>query len=164
MNKVTMGIDPGLSGGIVVLDDIEIYECTKMPLTERDIWEIFEQIRDESIYVFAYIERVHSMPKQGVTSTFTFGQNYGMLRGFLIAAGISFEEVTPQKWQRYWGLPALKACGDSITKKKNVHKAKAQQLFPAVKVTHAVTDALLIAERGRRIKSELQKEMIWNDS
>jgi len=33
---------------------------------------------------------------------------------------------------------------------KNVSKRRAQELFPALKVTHAIADALLIAEFARR--------------
>ena len=60
----------------------------------------------------------------------------------LIAAGIPFETVTPAKWQ---GAMGCRTKGD-----KNVTKRKAQDLFPGVKVTHAIADALLIAEWGRR--------------
>ncbi len=60
----------------------------------------------------------------------------------LIASRIPFEEVTPQKWQKT--LSCLSR-GD-----KNITKAKAQQLFPGLRVTHATADALLIAEYARR--------------
>jgi hypothetical protein len=33
---------------------------------------------------------------------------------------------------------------------KNVSKSRAQELFPSIKVTHAIADALLIAEHNRR--------------
>jgi hypothetical protein len=38
---------------------------------------------------------------------------------------------------------------------KNVTKSRAQELFPEVKVTHAIADALLIAEYGRRIRVDV---------
>lgn len=114
----------------------------KMPETERDVWEWLQGALGGSD--FAYIERVHSMPKQGVASSFTFGRSYGFLRGCLIASGIPFEEVTPQTWQKALGCLSR---GD-----KNVTKAKAQQLFPSLKITHATADALLIAEYGRRTR------------
>jgi hypothetical protein len=37
---------------------------------------------------------------------------------------------------------------------KNVTKAKAQQLFTQLKITHATADALLIAEFARRSRTE----------
>jgi hypothetical protein len=38
---------------------------------------------------------------------------------------------------------------------KNVTKTRAAQLFPGVKMTHAIADALLIAEYGRRCLNPL---------
>ena len=90
------------------------------------------------------------MPGQGVTSMFNFGKSYGNLEAFLVAAAIPFERVTPSVWQREFGL--IKKKGETHTQKKNRHKSLAQELFPSVKVTHAVADALLIAEYGRRQK------------
>ena len=85
---------------------------------------------------------------QGATGTFTFAQGYGFIRGVLITIGIPFEDVTPQAWQKTLGCLTR---GD-----KNVSKAKAQQLFPQLpRITHAIADALLIAEYGRRIRSGL---------
>jgi hypothetical protein len=39
---------------------------------------------------------------------------------------------------------------ETSTEKKNRHKAAAVRLFPGVKVTHKVADAILIAEFARR--------------
>ncbi len=82
------------------------------------------------------------MPKQGVTSSFTFGKNYGFLIGLLTAIQIPFKFVTPQQWQK--GMQCLTK-GD-----KNVSKSAAQRLWPKVKVTHAIADSMLIAEYGRK--------------
>lgn len=136
-----LGVDPGASGSIALYFGAEP-EWIKTDSTERDLWE---QVRLwDALYgvAHAFIERVHSMPKQGVSSSFKFGQSYGFLRGLLVASGIPFEEVTPQTWQKAMGCLTR---GD-----KNVSKARAQQLFPGVKITHANADALLIAEYGRR--------------
>ena len=148
---IAIGVDPGVSGGIAWIDD-DGPHAEKMPSTELDTWSVIQSVGGHES--FALIERVHSMPKQGVASTFKFGTNYGILRGQLAAAsdvtGLAWDDVSPQKWQKAFGLPSLKDCGGSITKKKNFHKAKAQQLFPSLKITHAIADALLIAEYARR--------------
>lgn len=150
-----LGIDPGKSGGLAILWP-DRSEAHKMPATERDLWDLIDGsllARDPlGSPCRAYIEKVGAMPGQGVTSMFSFGQNYGMLRGMLIAAEIPFETVTPAKWQREFSLPTLKTCGGSTTVKKNAHKAKAQEMWPALKITHATADSLLIAEYGRRQK------------
>ena len=138
---IYIGIDPGASGGIAVYEDGHGMVATKMPETEADIalefqsWKLMGPSK-------AIIEKVHAMPGQGVTSMFSFGKNYGFLRGCLISLGIPFDEVTPQTWQ--------KALGCLTKGDKNVSKAKAQQLFPGIKVTHAIADSLLIAEYLRR--------------
>lgn len=143
------GVDPGGSGAIACLyDEHDAPATCKNDVTERDLWVFVNRCkvldpRDRK--AFAYIERVHSMPKQGVASSFKFGQSYGFLRGLLIACGIPFEEVSPVKWQTAMGC---RSGGD-----KNVTKARAQQLFPNVKVTHANADALLIAEYCRRTRT-----------
>lgn len=137
-----IGIDPGASGAIVAHDGESSLEFVKLSETEYDI-SLFLKVLDLDC-AFAYIERVHSMPGQGVASSFKFGQSYGFLRGLLIGLSVPFEEVSPQKWQKSMGCLSK---GD-----KNVTKSKAQQLFPNVKVTHAIADALLIAEYGLRLR------------
>jgi len=78
----------------------------------------------------------------GVKSSFTFGNGFGHLEMALTAAGIPFERVRPQVWQK---AMSCMTGGD-----KNVSKRKAQELFPHIKCTHSTSDALLIAEFGRR--------------
>ena len=100
------------------------------------------------IKIFAMLENVHSMPKQGVASSFKFGRNFGNLEGLLTGSKIPFDYVTPQKWQKELGCLSH---GD-----KNVTKSKAQRLFPHLKITHAIADALLIMEYCRKIKEGLK--------
>ena len=138
-----MGIDPGKNGAIAWITDGK--PCVeKMPETLQDLWElmlsIFYQESSQRSGAKAYIESVHSSPQMGVTSAFTFGQGFGRLEMALTAAEIPFERVTPQKWQ--------KAMGCMTKGNKNVSKARAQELFPQMKVTHATADALLIASYG----------------
>ncbi len=132
-----LGIDPGMSGGIALVHANQKYmtEAWKMPETEKDTELLLSGIK--GLISLAYIESVHSMPKQGVSSSFKFGRSYGFLRGLLIGLAIPFDEVPPQRWQKALGCLSK---GD-----KNVTKSKAQQLFPQLKITHATADALLIA-------------------
>lgn len=155
---IYIGIDPGKSGAIAYLHE----GCAGVQLlnrTERDIWiyltDLSHDAARDRIEIFAYIEKVAAMPKQGVTSTFNFGMSYGALRMALIAAEIPFETVAPGVWQKQFGLPTVKQCGGNLTVKKNAHKARAQELFPAIKITHGNADALLIAEYCRRKKGGL---------
>lgn len=144
-----IGVDPGGSGGIAWHDGKRA-RVVKMPATLQDLWELIDNIRQDSFRhhpwakTTAYLEQVHSSPQMGVTSAFTFGNGFGHLEMALTAAGISFVRVSPQKWQTALGC---RTGGD-----KNVSKARAQELFPDLKPTHATADALLIMEYGRRQK------------
>lgn len=140
MSCTHIGIDPGMSGGIAWIRD-GVPCAVKMPETHRDVLDVLRALRREGP-CFAMLERVHSMPGQGVVSAFTFGKGVGALEMALTAAEIPYEHVTPQKWQK--GMQCLTK-GD-----KNISKARAQELFPAMKITHAIADALLIAECNRR--------------
>jgi len=140
--KTVIGIDPGKNGGIAWIDDQGRPCAEKMPETIQDLWELIDSISLNSGGCRAFIEAVHSSPQMGVTSAFTFGQGFGRLEMALTAARIPFERMSPQKWQ--------KALGCLTKGDKNVSKARAQELFPAMKITHATADALLIAEYGRR--------------
>ena len=143
-----LGIDPGDSGGYALLDSNgRVLACEKFPETERDLWDAILEASYSAER--AVIERVAPMPGQGVSGMFRFGMSYGMLRGFLVAARVPFEAVAPGVWCRSMGLVRKK--GESQTAWKNRHKARAQELFPGQRITHAVADALLIAEWGRRV-------------
>ncbi|MCK9597973.1 MAG: hypothetical protein M0R06_02965 [Sphaerochaeta sp.] len=141
-----VGIDPGQSGGLAILTSTEIVNALKFKdQTPADISDIFEYLLSyDTCAMFAFIEKVHAMPKQGVTSTFKFGVSYGFLQGMLVAHKIPYDFVTPQKWQKELGCMSK---GD-----KNITKQKAQQLYPKMKITHAIADAILIAEYCRRTK------------
>lgn len=148
--RTYIGIDPGLSGAVVTICRgaemmridgqfsvrvQSVVTCIKGNETESDVAGFLRTISEEMAY--AMIESVHSLPKQGIASSFKFGRSYGFLRGLLVALKIPFEEVSPQRWQKAMGCLSR---GD-----KNVTKARAQQLFPQEKITHATADALLIA-------------------
>jgi len=141
-----IGLDPGANGAAVLLREdgtVDIAQFNKM--TQADIAEtLSEWTMDTETPCHAYLEKVHAMPKQGVSSTFKFGMGFGFLVGCLTALKIRFEYVTPNTWQK---AMCCQSHGD-----KNVTKAKAQQLFPHLKIIHTIADALLIAEYGRRIK------------
>lgn len=139
---IYFGIDPGKSGSIsAIWDDGEPYTRSQsMADTETDIVDFLRSFDLQSAR--AVIERVHSSPQMGIKSAFTFGQSYGFLRGILSSHKVPFVEVLPAKWQQVMGC---RTKGE-----KNVSKAKAQQLWPALKITHRNADSLLIAEYARR--------------
>ena len=136
-----MGVDPGYSGAVAILcGEGKVVDIIRLDSTEHDVATAVAAL---SRYIrMAYLEKVHAMPRQGVSSTFKFGTSYGFCRALLVCHAIPFVEVTPAKWQ---GDMGCRSKGD-----KNVTKAAAQRLFPSQKVTHRNADALLIAEYGRQ--------------
>lgn len=137
------GIDPGIGGGIATLTETgQVIAAIRMPATDRDLLDacfLHYPAR-------AYLEKVAASPQMGVSSAFTFGRGLGRLEMALTAAKVKFDLVTPQRWQA--GMQCLSG-GD-----KNVTKRRAQQLFPDLTITHAIADALLLAEWCRRVHSQ----------
>jgi Holliday junction resolvasome RuvABC endonuclease subunit len=148
MSGITIGVDPGANGAIAWIDERGKSCVEKMPDTLQDLWELIRDITNfprsaiDGRKYKAYIEQVSSSPQMGVVSAFSFGRGYGNLEMALTAAGIPFERVRPQVWQ--------KAMGCMTKGNKNISKAKAQELFPDKKVIHATADALLIALYGTK--------------
>jgi crossover junction endodeoxyribonuclease RuvC len=152
---IYLGIDPGKSGGIAAIDGVSIVETIKLCETPADVcawirscngtWEWKAVIEQVHSGVFARRGKNGKQSRMGVVSAFTFGKSFGWLLGVLDALRIPYEFVSPQKWQ---GVMQCRTGG-----KKNVSKAAAQRLFPQVKVTHAIADALLIAEYARRLEA-----------
>ena len=50
------------------------------------------------------VEDVHSMPKQGVSSTFKFGMGCGIIHGVAGALRLPLTLVTPNKWKAFHRL------------------------------------------------------------
>lgn len=147
-----VGIDPGATGAAVILWDFP-------GLVDRYDWGSVAGVSSwlNSVKgagrLHVALEHVHSMPKQGVKSMFSFGMNFGMWQGLLTAHGIPYQLVPPQTWAK--GL-LLKS--DGVDQK---HRALAfcERRFPDLRPMYAgmrggvrwgVVDALCIAEWLRR--------------
>ena len=133
-----IGIDPGINGGVAVIDNyysISTFKCPKTPVEMAEALK--ETIDDEAV---ALLEKVHSFPGQGVVSTFTFGANYGQWQGILSALGVKYELITPKMWQKKY-QPLSKEKKD----RKNQLKQLAKDKFPSEKVTLYTSDAILLA-------------------
>jgi hypothetical protein len=160
---IGLGIDPGKAGGIALVGPDGPIEYCRMPESDRDMWHVIREWAE--IANFALIERVGAgvfrrpsagssgeQPRQGVKSAFSFGQNYGALRLALCASELPYDDVLPRTWKARMGCLAPSGETFTDTQKKRIDKEKAQQLFPCVKVTNAIADALLIAEYARRLQ------------
>jgi len=90
----------------------------------------------------AVVERVASMPKQGVASTFKFGMAVGIIHGVLFCHRLPLHLVTPGVWKKHFKLSGTD---------KEAARALAIRLYPAVqglhlKKHHGRADALLIGD------------------
>lgn len=144
--KCYIGVDVGKSGAALAIyeyGDKDWYgiEWVSLNSPPKEINEWF--IKWKTHAVACGIEKVHSMPGQGVKSTFSFGQSFGSCINAANLLDIEPEFIPPQTWQKFYGL-----CGGfkNKTEKKNAHKAKCDELFNLdFSVSHRIADAMLIA-------------------
>ena len=144
-----IGIDPGISGAIAMLNDddslINVYDMPVMAGTGKR-----QQVNASELakllshsHGTSYLERVSAMPKQGVSSMFSFGTSYGIVLGVLAALQIPIVLVTPQRWKKTAGLTG---------KEKDMARTLAQQLYPEAELGRKKdigrADAILIARFG----------------
>jgi crossover junction endodeoxyribonuclease RuvC len=153
-----LGIDPGLDGGIALLDShaglaVEVIPTIGTKRREVDgaaLAHIIDAWRPDH----AYLEKVGSRPGQGVRSMFTFGCTVGVVKGVLGALEIPFSEVLPQEWQ------SVVCAGCRSGDPKGAALIRARQLFPkqsflatrlSKKPHRGLVDAACLAEYGHRI-------------
>ena len=146
-----IGVDPGQTGAMAVIDNFQnIILLEDWPGNEIAAAKIVRNLLDSHTdsYIKAAIEKVHSMPGQGVASSFKFGTNYGIWKGIMASFQIPFHEPTPQAWQK----GVLKKAQD-----KKPAIAAASRLFPVAILTgprggskDGRADSLLIADWCRR--------------
>lgn len=156
---IHLGVDPGKHGGLAFITPTStgpcVYDAMAMPLSgdELDVGRITDvvsahQLNDD---VVATVERVGAMPKQGLSSTFTFGKGFGTLLGILGALRVRVELVTPQKWK---GVILA-----GTTKDKDAAVAWCRRAYPSVNLLatprcttphDGIADAVCLAEYGRR--------------
>jgi len=138
-----IGIDPGKTGGIVLLKENTIIDYTKMPDNIYDISNIFTKHKNAQLYVA--IEKVGAMPGQGVASMFKFGYNVGVIHGILSMYKFPKEEVTPLKWKKYFNIPGKKA-NPSLCKEKTIEIARNYiPMMRNIPYHSGIYDAALIA-------------------
>jgi hypothetical protein len=162
---IYIGIDPGVSGGIAAIDEQGTFvEAVKMPMAPRDLLDLLDLIgrgSDRSYPRRAVLEKAGPSPQMGVVSAFTFAKVYGGVLVALAAVKLPFNEIAPGAWQRVMGVLQPRGGDRTVgrSKDKNISKRRAQQLFPHQTVTHAIADALLLAEFCRRMeRGSLRRE------
>ena len=91
-----IGIDPGLSGGIAVLENNKVLNIFDMPvmsegkknkrqLNSAQLVNLIKENITPNEDTAVIVEQVNAMPGQGVTSMFNFGQTFGAIKGVCAA-------------------------------------------------------------------------------
>lgn len=136
---LTIAIDPGANGGMAVASDTNGSPFViKMPETPRDIYDLLADLSDGKIDIRAVVEKV-GMHRQGnnASASCKLARHCGHIEMALLALGIPFEEVTPQRWMKSLGvMPKDKK------DRKNHIKDLMQRKYPSIKITLWSSDAL----------------------
>ena len=148
-----LGIDPGLSGAIAILENKKVLCIFDMPVMaegkknkrQLNSAQLVNIIRENTIdneEIAVVVEQVNAMPGQGVTSMFNFGQTFGAIKGVCAALGLPIFFVRPSKWKKHFEL---------INSSKDASRTKVIEMYPSFaeklskKKDVNKSDAILIA-------------------
>ena len=121
---IVLGVDPGEDGGAALVNDrLELIELLPFKGTQFPPALLTMAQKADVIY----FEHVHSMPGQGVASTFTFGRMTGLAEAAIILSGKPRVNVEPQAWQNRLRLPRHRDIIES--KKRRTAQRKDQERF-----------------------------------
>ena len=162
-NDVILGIDPGLTGAVAILNaqGVSMMDALRTPTlkatkrgqkTEYDLPGMRNILLHHDPLLVG-IEKVHSMPHDGHSSAFRFGQGYGLWLGLLAGLGIPFVELPPQRWQ------SRMLAGHPRGAQTKISAVKVSQgLWPDIPIHYkadwGMADAALIGEYARRYHLE----------
>ena len=150
---IIIGVDPGVSGGISILENKKVIEVFDMPtmidgkknkrqVNGSQVTNIIKENVDTNKETTVVVEHVNAMPGQGVTSMFNFGQSFGVIKGVCAALSLPIYFVRPTKWKKHFNL---------IKTNKEAGRTKAIELYPEIsgklsrKKDSNKADAILIA-------------------
>lgn len=158
-----LAIDPGLSGALAILGPagqfVALYDLPVV-MNGKGTAKVKEQINPSALMQLlcdseqpgmqchVLIERVGSMPGQGVASMFSMGDTFGCVRAVVALWGMPVHIITPQEWKKHFNIHPPKGSKPDVA--KEIARAKAIQLWPAaelhLKKHHNRAEALLMAE------------------
>jgi hypothetical protein len=156
---VYMGVDPGSKGALVVIHHYESIDESKFDVIDFDKVDMdtvatLVEFAPSVGRVYAMMELVTGSVGENdsgrATRMFQFGREYGRIEGIFVGR-VKLDLVAPTTWQKGLGIKPIK--GETYSQRKRRYKLEAQKLFPNVKVTLAIADALLIAYYCKQLKS-----------
>ena len=150
---IIIGIDPGITGAISILENkkiLEVYDTptmidgkkNKKQINSAQVTNIIKERLKDGKEVIVVVEHVNAMPGQGVTSMFNFGQSFGVIKGICAALGLPIYFVRPSKWKKHFNL---------IKTNKDASRTKVIEAYPEIssklhrKKDSNRADAILIA-------------------
>ena len=150
---LVIGIDPGLSGAIAILEDKKVLNILDMPvmaegkknkrqINSAQLVNIIKKNIHKTDEISVVVEQVNAMPGQGVTSMFNFGQTCGAIKGVCAALELPIFFIRPSKWKKHFEL---------INSSKDASRTKAIEMYPSLsdklskKKDVNKSDAILIA-------------------
>ena len=148
-----IGIDPGLSGAIAIIENKRVLGIFDMPvmaegkknkrqLNSAQLVNIIRENTNNNEEITVVVEQVNAMPGQGVTSMFNFGQTFGAIKGVCAALELPIYFVRPTKWKKHFEL---------INSSKDSSRTKVIEMYPSLssqlskKKDVNKSDAILIA-------------------
>ena len=149
-----IGIDPGLSGAIAILENNKVVGIYDMPvmaegkknkrqLNSSQLVNIIKENINEDEATIVVVEQVNAMPGQGGTSMVNFGQTFGAIKGVCAALKLPIFFVRPSKWKKHFEL---------INSSKDASRTKVIEMYPTLSGQLAKkrdvnkSDAILIAK------------------
>jgi len=168
-----VGIDPGLKGAIAIIDEKKtVVDLIDMPITTykakkktKNVYDIYalkailQNISELEGQVTVFLEEMQSMPPGiRVQASFGLGKCQGIFEMGLTTFELPYELIKPKNWQKHFNI--TKSKGDI----KTLSFLVARRLFPSAELSgpkggkkDGRSDALLIAEFGRRKEIEIRK-------
>ena len=148
--KPILAIDPGASGGFAWIDETGKPDCLPMPATEGDIIYLLRERFCDGLETVVMEQVVGYIPMAGAGAMFSFGENFGFIKGACQALSMKLILVRPKVWQEALSLGNKKEYDKQW---KNHLKERAQRIYPNIKVTLKTADALLILDYAQKFES-----------
>ena len=176
---ISIGVDPGLSGGICIINSINkkinVYMMpTVMDNKKKRRYHLIAIINILNVFVsqkdiLLTLENVHTRPGEGNVSAFNFGRGFGNLEG--IFTSLFRKEpnlISPQSWKKYY--PQLetenikelrgdtKKIRDILKKIKLVNKNVKDKSVKKKNKIQIVKNEKSLGKLNRKIRSEAKNE------
>lgn len=151
-----MGVDPGQSGAFAIITDegnfvrVEDWEDPLWPalMAQPFLWTDVK---------LAVIEKVWAMPKQGVSSSFKFGVNFGMWQMALQALGVPFMVEATTKIRKILDSSVPQKPTKEDLRQYAIRRFPEEAGFLARKKDDGRAEALIMALYARFIDSLLSR-------